>query len=208
MSQMPVKYHVTNLMNKSKSPSDSLLFSRKVCTEKDPRPTRHRGVLTLKVPIDVYDMLHSKSSNFAEVVAGCRGAKPIFQASKIATKRYLKRTDLPGFADVSILIYSTSSFTNKHLIRKSQQSQQLFQRAICLVITIPTEWTPQLFLAILNKSISDHGVLSLETINLQDGKSLSCLNNVHCYFRCEIQSLKIALLEKGTYGGVFGGDSI
>ena len=64
---------------------------------------------------------------------------------------------------------------------------------------------PVLFLAILNKSVSNHHVISLEKINMLGISSLSCLNTVHWYFRCKIDNLKISLQQDGAYSGVFGG---
>ena len=177
--------------------------------EKEPRPTRHRVVLTLKKPVDVFDMQNTSSSNVREIIDESIGAQPMFQTNKIATRRYVKRYDLPGFADLSIYIYSTmnQSKTKNDRVGEGLKEQAIQQtcKATRLVVTIPHEWTPALFLVLLNKSINNHHVISLKKINMHGITSLSSLNTVHWYFRCEIDNLKVSLQQDDAYSGGFGG---
>ena len=55
---MLVLYDVTNLVDSTTRPSESDVMSSKICMEKERRTTRHRAVLTLKKPVDVFDMRH------------------------------------------------------------------------------------------------------------------------------------------------------
>ena len=166
---------------------------------KIPRPTRHRGVLTLNKPVCVYDTREASSESFADIIASSREATVVYKTSKIATWRLVKRVDSTGLADLEVTIYN--KIRNKQENRGENGSND---SAITFIVSIPQKWNPKVFLAVLNQSIREHKVVSLERVSVGGVDSFS-LNVVHCYFGCEMNGLHESLLDKGAYVGVLGG---
>ncbi len=75
---------------------------------------------------------------------------------------------------------------------------------ITFVVSIPQKWTPKVFLALLNRSIRENNAVSLEKVRHR-GMSCFSLNEVNCFYLCDLQNLSDVLLRAGAYIGVFGG---
>jgi hypothetical protein len=76
--------------------------------------------------------------------------------------------------------------------------------SITFVLSIPQEWTPKAFLALLNRSIHENNAVSLEKVSHRDMSCFS-LNEVNCFYLCDLHNLNVVLLMEGAYVGVFGG---
>jgi hypothetical protein len=164
---------------------------------KDPRSTRHRGVLTLRKAVKVYDMRAASSGSFEEIIQVSRAATAVFKTKKISTRRLVKRNDASDLADMEITIHGDT--------RKSYENDSSgSEHSITFVISIPQEWTPKVFLALLNRSIRENNAVSLEKVSHRDMSCFS-LNEVNCFYLCDLHSLDEVLLMEGAYVGVFGG---
>jgi hypothetical protein len=184
-----------------------------------PRSSRHRGVLTLKNPVDVYDMRAASSASIGEIMQASNDATVAFKTNKIATRRVVKRLDGSGLADIEItMVYHGLSQRNDQIEqrndqneqrndqnkRRNDQNEQAEEEYFTCVAVIPQKWKPRLFLALLNKSIHEYNAISLETVTVGETCYFG-LNVVHCYFACEIISLHEFVLAQGAYVGIFGG---
>ncbi len=61
-----------------------------------------------------------------------------------------------------------------------------------------------MFLALLNCLIHENNAVSLEKVRHRDMSCFS-LNEVNCFYLCDLQNLSDVLLRAGAYIGVFGG---
>jgi hypothetical protein len=164
---------------------------------KDPRSTRHRGVLTLNKPVKVYDMRTASSGSLEEIIQVSRAATAVFKTKKISTRRLVKRNDASDLADMEVTVHSET-------VKRYENDSSGSELSITLVVSIPQEWTPKVFLALLNRSIHENNAVSLEKVSHRD---ISCfsLNEVNCFYLCDLQNLNDVLLMEGSYVGVFGG---
>jgi hypothetical protein len=164
---------------------------------KDPRSTRHRGVLTLNKPVKVYDMRTASSGSLEEIIQVSRAATAVFKTKKISTRRLVKRNDASDLADMEVTVHSET-------VNRYENDSSGSELSITLVVSIPQEWTPKVFLALLNRSIHENNAVSLEKVSHRD---ISCfsLNEVNCFYLCDLQNLNDVLLMEGSYVGVFGG---
>jgi hypothetical protein len=156
-----------------------------------PQSSRHRGILDLRREVNVYDMRSSTSETVADIVESTRLALPLFGTTKIATQRLLKREDGTGLADLEVTICGV---TDSH----GEENANF----VNFIVSIPQKWTPRLYLATINRSITDHHTMTIEKVsNL--GYSI---NEVHAYFYCNMKSLHESLLIRAAYIGVSGGE--
>jgi hypothetical protein len=164
---------------------------------KDPRSTRHRGVLTLQKAVKVYDMRTESSGSFEEIIQVSRAAIAVFKTKKILTRRLVKRNDASDLADMEITVHSGT-------VKSCENDSSGSELSITFVVSIPQEWTPKVFLALLNCSIHENNAVSLEKVSHRDMSCFS-LNEVNCFYLCDLQNLNDVLLMEGAYVGVFGG---
>jgi hypothetical protein len=164
---------------------------------KDPRSTRHRGVLTLRKAVKVYDMRTASSGSFEEIIQVSRAATAEFKTKKISTTRFVKRNDASDLADMEVTVHADTFKSNENGSSASEHS-------ITFVVSIPQKWTPKVFLALLNRSIRENNAVSLEKVRHRDMRCFS-LNEVNCFYLCDLQNLSDVLLMEGAYVGVFGG---
>jgi hypothetical protein len=164
---------------------------------KDPHSTRHRGVLTLNKPVKVYDMRTASSGSLEEIIQVSRAATAVFKTKKISTRRLVKRNDASDLADMEVTVHSET-------VNRYENDSSGSELSITLVVSIPQEWTPKVFLALLNRSVHENNAVSLEKVSHRD---ISCfsLNEVNCFYLCDLQNLNDVLLMEGSYVGVFGG---
>jgi hypothetical protein len=178
-----------------------------------PRSSRHRGVLTLQNPVDVYDMRAASSASIGEIMQASNDATVAFKTNRIATRRVVKRLDGSGLADIEItMVYHGICQRNDQFEQRNDQNEQrndqnehTEEEYFTCVAVIPQKWKPRLFLALLNKSINEYNAISLETVKVGETCYLG-LNVVHCYFACEMISLHEFILAQGAYVGIFGGE--
>ena len=164
---------------------------------KIPRSTRHRGVLTLRKAVKVYDMRTASSGSFEEIIQVSRAATAEFKTKKISTRRLVKRNDASDLADMEVTVHA-DTFEN------TENDSSASEHSITLVVSIPQKWTPKMFLALLNRSIHENNAVSLEKVRHRDMSCFS-LNEVNCFYLCDPHDLNDVLLLEGAYVGVFGG---
>ena len=112
-----------------------------------PRMTRRRGVLALEKMVKVYDMRNASSSTISTVIVKATVASCIFETQSIGTGRLDKCEDSPGLSQLEVTLFDSQEHAN-----------------VSMLIWIPSDWTPELYLATLQKSISESGVISLESV--------------------------------------------
>jgi hypothetical protein len=111
---------------------------------KDLHSMRHRGVLTLQKADKVYDMRTASSGSFGEIIQVSRAATTVFKTKKISTRRSVKINDASDLADMEVTVHAN---TQKSYENNSSGSEH----SITFVISIPQEWTPKVFLVLLNR---------------------------------------------------------
>jgi hypothetical protein len=115
--------------------------------------------------------------------------------------------DGTGLADMEITVYGRpENSENENSESSKQKNSNNYESSLSFVVSIPQKWKPNIFLAMLNKSIHEHNYVSWERVCIGDAFYFS-MNEVRCYFPCELKSGHQSILRKGGYTGVFGGDS-
>lgn len=80
----------------------------------------------------------------------------------------------------------------------------LKQSSVTLVVFVHNNWTPELYLATLQRSIKQCGAITIETVK-RNHEVLNSLNDIHCYFLSDIEKLDEQNAISGNYFGITGG---
>jgi hypothetical protein len=113
-------------------------------------------------------------------------AKSLTLTNAIATRDFTKRKDGSGLIDVTLLLYKCEDDAHR----------QDDPEPIDCKVSVPIGWTPRILLSLLNKSVRSHGVISLETLSI---------NELNCYSGWKLDDIESMLLDEGAYAGVVGG---
>lgn len=181
------------LLNTPIIPSSSLMITIEVV----PPPTRHRGVLTLERAFRLYDMQFSSRNSLSGIIESSRNAIPVMKTNQVSTKRLMKRMDGSGMSDLEVTFFSCS--------QENRDNQEIpGEKSMTLMLSIPCDWTPNTFLAMLNKSANKKRVISLEQIS-NPIYSYTTINEIHLYHPLDPETIDSVLSRSAAYLDVKGG---
>ena len=146
-----------------------------------PRPTRHRGVLSLRNSVHLFDMRESPSTHLMEVKT--IGSYRTHNVPQIENLIKLGLRFFPVIAD---------------------GVETLNQLTIELEVVLPQEWCPKMYLAAVFRSIKKNRVLAIHEINIE-GHQLISLNEINWYFHQTHESVHNKLISDAAYLLVRGG---
>ena len=172
-----------------------------------PRSSRHRGVLSLKYPVNVYDFRNAPTDTLQDMVASSSEAQSKMKTKTILTHRMIKRNDGLGLADLVMKIHATKMYSEQD--EKKHDKCSLSDSLTCIV-SIPQTWSPNLYLGLLNTTINDYNVIAIDNTQqpTMNGLKESCntLNTVHINFCVHnLEHLERNVIMEGRYRGVHGG---
>jgi hypothetical protein len=167
---------------------------RKEPRRKELRPSRHRGLLELKRTVQVYDMRSASSETIADIINTTRASLPIFKTNMIFTRGLHIRDDCSCLCDLELIIYNSIG----------NDSQEKKSESITVIISMPQKWTPRMYLAVINRSINEHNVLTMEKVS---GLGFS-INEAHNFFCSDIESLHESLSLDASFFRVTGGELV
>jgi hypothetical protein len=170
--------------------------SMKRHVEKVPPATRHRGVLTLHTPVPLYDMTSASAHTLVDIISSSRNASPVMMINTITTQGLIRRTDDPSLLDLEVTFFSKKD--------SSDDGGDDATSSITYTLSIPRNWTPCTFLAMVNRSSIKNKVLSLETIQ-GTMNSYTTINELHLYHHLEKERMSNLLGLPSAYIDVTGG---
>ena len=147
------------------------------------KPSRHRGVLSLRKKLDVFDMREQPLS-WASIV----GAKRAIRANKISTRR-------PNCA-----VCGHASFIPIELHFHNEKAGRCW---VCIV-HIPRSWSTGMFLAAVNWNLNRNRVVSIESFE-SEGQVWSTVNDVSWLYRLPEDKVFEMLCTSGSFVRVSGG---
>jgi hypothetical protein len=155
---------------------------------KAPPATRHRAVMVLKKSVPLYDMRQHDSSSLQSILQSSTNAEKVMMVMSVSTDRIKKVEDNLKYLEMDILFYPC-----KH--DNINPAPKLDFKVI-----MPRDWTPKMYLAVLNKSVIKHSILSLESITI-DGRIYATINELEWLFSAKHSRL----ICSGSYIRVSGG---
>ena len=159
---------------------------------KIPRPTRHRGVLSLGNAVQLFDMRQSAS-------------KPLMRFKTIGsycTYNLIQEDNRNLFQEMELQFYAMSKSSTKNANQASDpKSISIFQ---CEVV-MPKDWCPKMYLAAVFQSIKRNCVLAIPELEIE-GHQLISLNKISWYFQQKQEEIHYKLLLNAAYLPVRGGE--
>ena len=147
-----------------------------------PRPTCHRGVLSLLNAVHLFDMRGSLLTHLMQV-------KTIgsYRTHNIPQNDNLIKLGLRFFPEIADGVATSNQLT------------------IELEVVLPPKWCPKMYLAAVFRSIQKNCVLAIHKINIE-GHQLISLNEINWYFHQTLESVHNKLILEAAYQLVRGGE--
>jgi hypothetical protein len=140
-------------------------------SRKPPPATRHRAVTRLYKAVPLYDMRLLSSTSLQAILQSSTNAEKVMMVMTVLTDRiYPVKEDLK-YLEMRISFNSPED---------PDDDNKLLPKSDVMVI-MPQDWTPKMYLAALNKSVSKHSILSLESITI-DGRIYATINELEWLF--------------------------
>jgi hypothetical protein len=130
---------------------------------------RHPLRLDIALSVPLYDMRQHDSSSLQSVLQSSTNAEKVMMVMSVSTDRIKKVEDNLKYLEMDILFYPC-----KH--DNINPAPKLDFKVI-----MPRDWTPKMYLAVLNNSVIKHLILSLESITI-DGRIYATINELEWLF--------------------------
>jgi hypothetical protein len=175
-----------------------------MATLRPPPPSRTRAVLKLQQAVKLYEMQHQITllSSIKSFVEETLDARPTMFVRTITTDS-IRDCDENEMKQIQVNFYASSSDNEDVTRERVPETTNIGIQKISFFFVMPSTWSPRMYLACLNFSISTYSVLSVETVRIK-GRSYLSLNEVDHHFIL-FEVIQHKLVTSASFCNVEGG---
>lgn len=121
---------------------------------------------------------------------------------KTITTNSLREIGDDKYQELELLFFSSSDESTSPP-RRTQGGDDT--RNLNFFVIIPRTWTPRRYLAAINLSLEKCPVITVEAVQIINGKSYLTINNVAYYFNFPYERVSKMLVDSASYANIHGG---